>query len=205
MVRIAIVIGSTRPVRRTEVAARWVAEACGRHPAARAGEATFEVIDLAEYGLPVLDERMSALWGDYRNAHTRAWAAAIAPFDGFVFVTPEYNHSIPAALKNAIDYLFAEWSDKAAGFVSHGHHGGTRAVEQLRLVLAEVKVATVRSQVALYTFTDFEVSAPGEPGVCTPGEHQEPALHQMLEELVAWSAALKPLRQTPSRAGLAPA
>jgi NAD(P)H-dependent FMN reductase len=200
MVRIAIVIGSTRPVRRTEVVARWVAEACAGHPVARTGEASFDVIDLADHDLPVLDERAAALWADYRGAHTRRWAATIAPYDGFVFVTPEYNHSFPAALKNAIDYLFAEWHDKAAGFVSHGVHGGVRAVEQLRLVLAEVKVATVRSQVALGSFTDFELTSPGEPGVCRPTEYQERALHEMLEELVAWSAALKGLRETANAA-----
>jgi NAD(P)H-dependent FMN reductase len=200
MVRIAIVIGSTRPVRRTEIVARWVAEACAKHPLTRTGEATFEVIDLAEHDLPVLDERAAALWADYRGAHTRRWAATIGPYDGFVFVTPEYNHSFPAALKNAIDYLFAEWHDKAAGFVSHGVHGGVRAVEQLRLVLAEVKVATVRSQVALSTFTDFELNSPGEPGTCRPTEFQEQALHEMLDELVAWSTALKSLRETASAA-----
>ncbi|GAA0908870.1 hypothetical protein GCM10009559_78500 [Pseudonocardia zijingensis] len=122
------------------------------------------------------------------------------PVRRVVFVTPEYNHSFPAALKNAIDYLFAEWNDKAAGFVSHGVHGGVRAVEGLRLVLAELKVATVRSQVVLNTFTDFELTAPGDPGVCRPGEHEQQALHDMLDELVAWAAALKPLRETASAA-----
>lgn len=196
MVRIAIIIGSTRQNRRTEVTAHWVAEACARHPAARAGHAGFEVVDPVEHGLPMLDEPLPALWGDYRNAHTRTWAETIAAFDGFIFVTPEYNHSFPASLKNAIDYLFAEWNDKAAGFVSHGVHGGTRAVEHLRHVLAEVKVATVRSQVALSAFTDFEIADPAEPGVCTPGEHHEPTLHEMLDELLAWTSALKPLRET---------
>jgi NAD(P)H-dependent FMN reductase len=200
MVRIAIVIGSTRPVRRTELVGRWVAEAGARHPVARSGEATFDVVDLADHDLPVLDERAAAMWADYRNAHTRRWAATIEKYDGFVFVTPEYNHSFPAALKNAIDYLFAEWNDKAAGFVSHGVHGGVRAVEQLRLVLAEVKVATVRSQVALSTFTDFELTTPGEPGVCRPADLQEAALHEMLDELVAWSTALKSLRETATAA-----
>ncbi|WP_336208137.1 NADPH-dependent FMN reductase [Nonomuraea sp. LPB2021202275-12-8] len=205
MIRIAIVIGSTRPTRRTEVAARWVAEAADRHPAAGAGQVTFEVVDLAAYGLPLLDEPLPALFGDYRNEHTLRWAAAIGSFDGFVFVTPEYNHSIPAALKNAIDYLFTEWNDKAAAFVSHGVHGGTRAVEQLRLTLAELKVATVRTQVALSAFTDFEVTDPAEPGVCAPGDHQEPTLHEMLDELISWSQALKPLRESATAAGLQPA
>ncbi|MFC7649956.1 NADPH-dependent FMN reductase [Streptosporangium lutulentum] len=114
MIRIAIVIGSTRPRRRSAVAAHWVAEVAAHHPAVTAGEATFEVVDLAEYDLSVLDEPLPALFGDYRHAHTNQWAQTIASFDGFVFVTPEYNHSAPAALKNAIDFLFAEWNNKAA-------------------------------------------------------------------------------------------
>ncbi|MDA3626102.1 NAD(P)H-dependent oxidoreductase [Saccharopolyspora sp. WRP15-2] len=196
MIRIGIVVGSTRSVRRTEVAARWVAEVANRHPAVVAGDATFEVVDLAEHGLPLLDEDLPALFGAYRNTHTKRWAAVVGSFDGFVFVTPEYNHSMPAALKNAIDYLFAEWNDKAAGFVSHGVHGGVRAVEHLRLALAEVKVATVRSQVALSAFTDFVITDPVQPGECSPGEHQESTLNEMLDELVAWSRALKAVRES---------
>ncbi|GAA1269963.1 hypothetical protein GCM10009609_36280 [Pseudonocardia aurantiaca] len=111
-----------------------------------------------------------------------------------MFVTPEYNHSVPAALKNAIDYLFAEWNDKAAGFVSYGVHGGTRSVEHLRLALGEVKVADVRTQVALSLFTDFEITDPTEQGVFRPGPHQEETLGELLDEVVAWSRALAPLR-----------
>ncbi|MPZ97384.1 MAG: NADPH-dependent FMN reductase [Propionibacteriales bacterium] len=201
MIRIAIIIGSTRPGRRGPVVARWVADVAGRHAAVAAGDATFEVIDLAEYGLPLLDEPLPAAFGEYRNAHTRRWAATIGSFDGFVIVTPEYNHSVPAALKNAIDFLNAEWNDKAAGFVSYGIHGGTRAVEHLRLALAEVKVADVRTQVVLpvfteFDFTDAEITDPTALGVFTPGEHQEPTLTALLDDVIAWSQALKPLRDT---------
>ncbi|MER5422578.1 NADPH-dependent FMN reductase [Streptosporangium roseum] len=145
MIRIAVIVGSTRPGRRGEAVARWVAEVAGRHAAVTAGEATVEVVDLAEYGLPLLDEPVPAAFGQYRNAHTVRWAATIDSFDGFVFVTPEYNHSVPAALKNAIDFLYAEWNDKAAGFVGYGIQGGIRAVEHLRLTLAEVKIAGVQT------------------------------------------------------------
>jgi NAD(P)H-dependent FMN reductase len=195
MIRIAIVIGSTRPRRRTAVAARWVADVADRHPAVAAGEAAFEIVDLAEYGLPVLDEPAAAIFGTYQHPHTSRWAETIASFDGFVFVTPEYNHSAPAALKNAIDFLFAEWNDKAAGFVSHGIHGGVRAVEHLRQVMTEVQVANVRTQVALSAFTDFEVTDPLDPGVINPGPHQEPTLVELLNEVIAWATALKTLRE----------
>ena len=195
MVRIGILVGSTRPQRRGLAVARWVCEAARRHPAAAAGEVTFELVDLADYRLPLLDEPVPAAIGDYRNAHTERWAQTVAGFDGFVLVTPEYNHSVPAALKNAIDFLFTEWNDKAAGFVSYGLNGGVRAVEHLRLSLAEVKVACVRSQVALSLFSDFEFADISEPGICTPAEHHEPIVHRMLDEVIAWAGALKPLRQ----------
>ena len=194
MTRIAIIVGSTRPNRRGETVARWVAEVAQRHPRVVAGDAGFEVVDLAEYALPLLDEPVPAIFGDYRHLHTTRWAAAIDSFDGFVFVTPEYNHSVPAALKNAIDFLFAEWSDKAAGFVGYGIDGGTRAVEHLRLALAEVKVAGVRTQVALSLHHDFEITDPTEPGKFSPGPHREPTLTAMLDEVIAWSRALESLR-----------
>jgi NAD(P)H-dependent FMN reductase len=105
-------------------------------------------------------------------------------------VTPEYNHSTSGALKNAIDFLYAEWNNKAAGFVSYGSAGGTRAVEHLRLVMAELQVADVRAQVALSLFTDFENFS-----VFKPAEHQREAVNVMLTQLIAWSTALALLRQ----------
>jgi NAD(P)H-dependent FMN reductase len=182
--------------------AGWVAEVASRHLPSNANT-TVEVIDLLDHRLPLLDEPAPAAIGDYANAHTRAWAQTIASYDGFIFVTPEYNHSMPAALKNAIDYLFAEWNDKAAGFVSYGLHGGTRAVEHLRLALAEVRIACVRTQVALSLFTDFDITDMTQPGTLTPAEHQEPTLTRMLDEVASWSEALAPLR--PSNSDLTPA
>jgi NAD(P)H-dependent FMN reductase len=193
MTRIAIIAGSTRPRRRAGMVARWVAEVARRLQPGGEGT-TFEVVDLAGYALPLLDEPAPAAIGEYANPHTREWARTIASYDEFIFVTPEYNHSTPAALKNAVDYLFAEWNDKAAGFVSYGLHGGIRAVEHLRLTLAEVKVACVRTQVALSLFSDFDITDMTQPGVLAPGRHQEPTLDRMIGELVAWARALAPLR-----------
>src|SRR3954467_3434216 len=139
MLNVAIITGSTRPGRNGEAVARWVYEI-----AQRRGDAKFELVDIKDFNLPLLDEQMPPILGQYSQPHTKAWAAKIAEFDAFVFVTAEYNHGIPAALKNAIDFLFREWNHKAAGFVSYGGHAnGSRAVEQLRLVLAEVHVADV--------------------------------------------------------------
>lgn len=189
MTHIAIILASTRPRRRGDAVARWVHDT-----ATTRDDATFEIVDVADFALPLLDEPLPAAIGDYRHDHTKAWAAKVDSFDGFVFVTPEYNHSIPAALKNAIDFLFSEWSDKAAGFVGYGLHGGTRAVEHLRLVMAEVKVAGVRTQVALSLFADFEIADMAEPGTFTPGEHHEAILNRLLDEVCAWARALRPLR-----------
>ena len=194
MTTIAIIIGSTRPRRRAAMVAEWVLDVANRQPATIDGEVRYELVDLAAFDLPLLDEETPAAIGSYANPHTIAWARTIDAFDGFVFVTPEYNHSMPAALKNAIDYLFAEWSDKAAGFVSYGLHGGIRAVEHLRLALAEVKLACVRSTVALSLFTDFDFPDITEPGTLTPGAHHEPVLARMLGEVVEWADALAPLR-----------
>lgn len=193
MTQIAIILGSTRPGRRGETVARWVAEGAGRHPAVAAGEASVELVDLADYGLPLLDEPAPAATGYYHNAHTKRWATTIDRFDGFVFVTAEYNSSIPAALKNAIDYLYAEWNHKAAGFVSYGLYGGTRAVEQLRQTMGEIKIADVHAQVALNLYTDFDLTG-SDTGVCAPSGHQETALTTMLGEILEWSYALRMLR-----------
>jgi NAD(P)H-dependent FMN reductase len=185
MPRLAIVIGSTRPGRVGESVARWVYELARQRK-----DAEFELIDLQDFDLPLLDEPVPPSQGKYSKPHTKKWAAKIAEFDGYVFVTPEYNHGINGALKNAIDYLYAEWNNKAAGFVGYGSAGGVRAVEQMRLVMAEVQVATVRNQVALSLFTDFEKFT-----TFKPAEFHQRTLQQMLDQLVAWSSALSTLRK----------
>ena len=184
MLRVAIIVGSTRPGRKGLAVARWVYDI-----AARRGDASFEVVDIADFDLPLLDEPLPPVMGQYSKPHTKAWAAKIATFDAFVFVTPEYNHSTSGALKNAIDFLFREWNDKAAGFVGYGGAGGTRAVEQLRLVMGEVKVADVRAQVALSMYNDFEGFA-----TFKPRPQQESAVTAMLDDLVAWGQALQAVR-----------
>ncbi|RVW10523.1 NADPH-dependent oxidoreductase [Prescottella agglutinans] len=189
--RIAVIVGSTRPHRRARLVADWVQENAEQH---LLGRAKVEIVDLAEYDLPLLDEPVPAAIGTYAMPHTRRWAEQIATYDGFVFVTPEYNHSFPAALKNAVDFLFSEWNDKAAGFVSYGLHGGVRAAEHLRLTLAEVKIACVRSQVALSLFTDFDLPDIQQPGRLTPAPHHDEILARMLDEVADWSEALGALR-----------
>src|SRR5438045_4655807 len=151
MIKIAIIIGSTRPGRNGKAVAKWVYEIAQKRT-----DAEFELVDIKDFNLPLLDEPVPPSMGQYSKPHTKAWAARIGSFDGYVFVSPEYNHGISGALKNAIDFLFAEWNNKAAGFVSYGSVGGARAVEHLRLVLAEVQMATVRLPGFLSLYTAFE-------------------------------------------------
>jgi NAD(P)H-dependent FMN reductase len=186
MLKIAIIIGSTRPNRVGEAVAQWVFKLAQQH-----GGADFELVDIRDFNLPLLDEPVPPSQGKYSKDHTRKWAAKIDSFDGYVFVTPEYNHGISGALKNAIDFVFREWNNKAAGFVGYGGAGGVRAVEHLRLVMAEVQVATVRNQVALSLITDFENYTNFKPAA-----HHEKSVNQMLDQLIAWSGALQSLRIT---------
>ncbi len=182
--RIGIILGSTRPGRRGEQVAKWVLEQARKRDSAQ-----YELVDLADFNLPHLDEAMSASQGKYANDHTKKWAAEIVQYDGFIFVTPEYNHSTSGALKNAIDFLYAEWNNKAAGFVSYGVQGGTRAVEHLRLIVGELQIADVRQQVAVSLLNDFE-------GYTTlkPVPHLEPALTTMLDQVESWAGALRTVR-----------
>lgn len=184
LLRIAIIIGSTRPGRNGEAVAKWVHEI-----AKKRNDAEFELVDIKDYNLPLLDEPMPSIMGQYSKPHTKVWAAKIGSFDGYVFVTPEYNHGISGALKNAIDFLFREWNDKAAGFVSYGGAGGARVVEHLRLVMAELHVATVRNQVLLSMFTDFENFS-----LFKPASQHEKSVHALFDQVIAWGGALKALR-----------
>jgi NAD(P)H-dependent FMN reductase len=186
MTRIGIILGSTRPNRNGEQVARWVFDVAARHY-----DAEFELVDLRDYPLPHLDEPLPPSFGQYQNEHTKQWAEKIASFDGFIIVTPEYNHGTSGVLKNAIDYLYAEWNNKAVGFVSYGAVGGARAVEHLRLVVAELQMADVRQQVALSLMTEFENFS-----VFKPGDYSVSALNTLLDQVVAWSTALAPLRTT---------
>jgi NAD(P)H-dependent FMN reductase len=183
-VRIGIIIGSTRPGRVGDQVARWVYE-----QASTRDDADFEIVDLADFALPHLDEVVPASAGQYANDHTRAWAEKIASFDGFIFVTPEYNHSTSGSLKNAIDFIYAEWNDKAAGVVSYGVSMGLRAAEHLRLIMGELQIADVRQQVGFSLMTDFENFS-----TFTPGAQHAKGIATQLDQLVAWSGALQGVR-----------
>lgn len=189
MLNVAIILGSTRPNRNGEAVARWVHQQVqGRT------DASYELVDIRDYNLPLLDEPIPPSQGKYSQPHTRRWAEKIAAFDAFVFVTPEYNHGTSGALKNAIDFLYREWNNKAAGFVSYGSAGGARAVEHLRLVMAEVQIADVRAQVMFSLATDFK-----NYSEFTPHPRHEGDLDAMLKQLVAWGEAMRTVRTQAAR------
>jgi len=190
MIRIGVIVGSTRPQRRSPQVASWVEQR-----AATRDDVEVEVLDLRAADLPMYDEPVAPAVGAIQGERARAWTAEVARFDAYVVVVPEYNHSYPAVVKNAIDLVFHEWNDKAVGFVSYGLHGGVRAVEHLRAVVSEVKLASVRTHVVLSLFHDFTLTDTVQPGSFTPDEHQDQTLERMLDELVAWAGALQTLRQ----------
>lgn len=185
MIKVAIVIGSTRPGRVGEAVGKWVFEIAGKRT-----DAAFELVDLVEMNLPLLDEPNPPAMQRYTKPHTKAWSEKIAAFDAFIFVTAEYNHGMPAALKNALDFLYREWNNKVAGFVAYGNTGGARAVEQLRQVVAELQMADVRDQVSLSIFTDFENYKNFKPA-----SFHEQKLNNVINQVINWGTALKNARE----------
>jgi NAD(P)H-dependent FMN reductase len=155
-------------------------------------DASFGFLDVADFDLPLLDEPRPPSRGQYSRSHTKSWSQAVGRFDGYIIVTGEYNHSIPAALKNALDYLYMEWNNKSAAFVSYGSAGGTRAVEHLRAVAGELQLADVRAQVALNLATEFE-----NYRTFKPSEAAEKGLLVVFDQVIAWAGALKVLRPVP--------
>jgi NAD(P)H-dependent FMN reductase len=183
---IAVILGSTRPGRNGKAVADWVIT-----QAKQRTDADYELIDLLDYPLPHLDEAMPPAAGQYAGEHTKAWAEKIAAYDAFVFVTPEYNHSTSGVLKNAIDYLYAEWNNKAAGFVSYGSLGGSRAIEHLRAISAELQLADVRQQLSFSLFTDFENFSE-----FLPGPQYAAQATTLFDQLESWAHTLKQVRTT---------
>jgi NAD(P)H-dependent FMN reductase len=181
MTRIAIITGSTRPGRINDQVAQWVLQAASERT-----DAEFEIVDIADFNLPVLDEPYPAAYQNYQNDHTKAFSSKVAEFDGYVFVVAEYNHSISGALKNALDYLNAEFNNKAAGFVSYGSKGGVRAVEHLRGIASELQLAHVRNQVMFSIFSDVENFQ-----TFNPTEQAASALTPMLDQLLLWTRAME--------------
>ena len=176
--KIGIVQGSVREGRNGDAVAKWMMDF-----ATNRDDATYEIVDLANYNLPLLG---SAFLQPDAGEHIKAWSKKMASFDGYIFITPEYNHAIGGALKNAMDYLNPELNNKAAGFVGYGSLGGTRAHENLRLILAELQVASVRTAVTFSLMSDFE-----NMSVFKPADYHAGNANTMLDQVLSWSRALK--------------
>ena len=185
MVKIGIITGSTRDSRVNVQVAEWVKSIADERT-----DAEFELVDIKDYNLPRYNESVPAIMNqDYQTPEARVWSERINKLDGFVFVTPEYNKGITSGLKDAIDYLYVEWNNKAAGIVSYGSTLGVTAANNLRLILTVPKVATVGTHPAFSLFTDFE-----EMRTFKPAPFHQETVHTMLDEVVSWSAALKTIR-----------
>lgn len=183
MTKVAIVTGSTRPGRLNRQVADWVLEN------SKAEGATFEIVDIADFDLPVLDEPYPAAYQNYTKEHTKKFSAKIAEFDAYIFVVAEYNHTVAPALTNAISFLNAEFNNKAAGIVGYGSVSGARAIEHLRNVLSELQVAHVQRTVMFNLFTDFEEFTTFKPSEINTGQ-----LEPMLEQLLPWAKAMNTVR-----------
>ncbi|MEU4515199.1 NAD(P)H-dependent oxidoreductase [Nonomuraea wenchangensis] len=181
-----VIVASTRPGRAGRAVADWFAER-----AAASGLFEVELVDLAEVNLPFLDEPHHPRLRQYVNAHTKEWSATVERGDAYVFVTPEYNHSFNAVLKNALDYLHHEWKYKPAGFVSYGGvSGGTRAVTALRTVISLLKMVPVSEAVNIPFLPRFLA----EDGTFRAAEESVAAADAMLAELAKVGGALRPMR-----------
>jgi NAD(P)H-dependent FMN reductase len=190
--RLQIIIASTRPGRLGLPIGEWVRERASEH-----GAFDVDLVDLSELGLPLLDEPNHPRLRRYTQPHTREWSERVDAADAFAIVTPEYNHTFTAPLKNALDYLHHEWREKPVGFVSYGGvSAGTRAVVALQPVVAALGMRPAGAAVHIPFIRQFL----GEDGTLAPNDVMEGAVVAMLEELAALEAALRPLRETAAQA-----
>lgn len=172
--KFGIILGSIREGRVSPQVGEYI-----KNIASLRADHTFEIVDIKEYNLPFMGTGIP----------NEAWNEKIDELDGYIFIAQEYNHGVSASLKNALDSARKEWFNKAAGIVSYGSTGGTRAAEQVRLILGEQKVAAVRTNPAFNLFTDFE-----DFSVFKPAPLMEQGVNDMLDELIQWAEALKTIR-----------
>jgi len=182
-----VIIASTRPGRVGLPVGQWFYDYAKNH-----GSFDVHLLDLADFNLPIFDEPHHPRMQKYEHEHTRRWAAAIAPADAYAFVVPEYNFGPTPALVNALNYLYLEWNDKPAGFVSYGGvSGGIRSVQQTKLLVTTLRMMPIMDQVMI----------PNVHGLVKDGKFEAQDVHTqsadaMLKELKRWAEALKTMRST---------
>jgi NAD(P)H-dependent FMN reductase len=190
-VKIAVIVGTTRAARVGHKPAEWIADiASQRH------DMIVEVLDLREYPMPFFDEVASNAWAPSQNEVAQRWQKKVAEFDGYIFVSAEYNRGVPAVLKNALDYAYPEWNKKPAAFVGYGSVGAARAIEQLRLIAIELQMAPIRTGVHLQG-ADFMAVWKGEKDIAELSYLRQNA-SDMLDQLVWWTHALRAAREQPA-------
>src|SRR6478736_5555000 len=187
MPKLYVIIASTRPGRKGPAMANWI-----YNLAKTEGSFETELIDLKEVNLPFMDEPNHPRLQKYEHEHTKAWSKKITAADAFIFVTPEYNHSYPAPLKNAIDFLHNEWGHKPVAFVSYGGvAAGTRSIQALKPIVAILKMMPITESINVPFFTKFI----DDQGVFKPEEGLDKAATGMLKELLKWTEAMKLMRE----------
>lgn len=191
--RIGIVIGSTRPSRFGEKPAAWIYDLAKKRT-----NLDFELVDLRDYKLPLFNEPISPAWGPLKNEEALRWQAKLASLDGFILVTPEYNHGTSAVLKNALDYAYKEFIRKPVAYVGYGAVGAARAVEQLRLVTAELQMVSARHAVHIGGGDFLGLFQQGKSFDDFP--HLAKSAEPMFDELAWWATLLKSAREHQEKA-----
>ncbi len=186
--KIAIIISSTRAIRLGEKPAKWIYEI-----AAKRDDLSVELVDLRDYPMPFFDEVASNAWVPSKNEVALRWQKKVAEFDGYIFVTAEYNHGVTAVLKNALDYAYPEWNRKPAAYLGYGSVGGARAVEQLRLICIELQMAALRAGIHIQGADFMAVWQQGKD--INELTYLPPLAKDMLDQLVWWANALKAARE----------
>jgi NAD(P)H-dependent FMN reductase len=185
--KIGIIVSSTRPGRFADIPVQWLGEIVRKRD-----DADFELVDLRDYPMPFFEEKRPLIYAPPENEVAIRWGAKMASLDGYIFVTPEYNHGIAAVLKNALDYAYSEYNRKPATFVGYGGAGGARAIEQLRLVLAELQVASLKHTVQIGAVEMIGIVRQGKSMTDYP--YLADSAGPMLSEIVWWSNALRAAR-----------
>lgn len=190
MLNVKVILGSTRENRFSEKVLPWV-----EHALKTQEEIEYEVLDLRDYDFPFYDQPVSPATienSQYAHELVRTFAGKIKEADAYLIITPEYNHGYSAVLKNALDSVYAEWNQKAIGFVSYGSVGGGRAVEQLRQVAVELQMAPIRQ--AVHIQAPWELR--DEAGELKEGAlaSYERTLTSVIDQLIWWGHALKAAR-----------
>jgi NAD(P)H-dependent FMN reductase len=191
--RIAIIISTTRATRFGDRPAQWIHDLASKRK-----DLETEIIDLRDFPMPFFDEVASNAWVPSKNEVAQRWQKKVAEFDGYIFVTAEYNRGVPAVLKNAVDYAYPEWNKKTAAYVGYGSVGGARSVEQLRLISVELQMAPMRTGVHIQG-ADF-IAALKEGKNLAEIPHLQQNATEMLDQLVWWTSVLKAARERPSLA-----